>query len=112
MNYLIKEFYSTVCHQDGSKCIFIGADSMLICARCAGIYLGGFLTGVLSLFIININLNKKILFFSAIPMVLDVSLTSLGVYSYSKTVAFSTGLILGSVIYYFIISELENFLIN
>lgn len=112
MNYIMKEFYSTVCHQDGSKCIYIGADSMLICARCTGIYLGGFVTGLLSLFILNFNLNKRILFYSAVPMILDVALNTLGVYPYSKTIAFSTGLILGSVIYYFIISEIENFIIN
>jgi uncharacterized membrane protein len=85
---------------------------MFICARCAGIYLGGFIAGFLSLFIINIKLNKNILFYSAIPMIIDVGLTSFGVYPYSKTIAFSTGIMLGSTIYYFIINELEQFILN
>ena len=112
MNFILKEFYSTVCHQDNSKCLLIGADSIFVCARCAGIYLGGFIAGVLSLFIIKISLKKKILFYSAIPMIVDVALSSLGVYPYSKAVAISTGLILGSTIYIFIINELEKFIIN
>jgi len=81
---------------------------MLVCARCAGIYFGGLIAGLSSLFIALPSTTRRVLFFALIPLIMDVSLTFTGVYSYSQFVAFATGLTFGSVLYLLGISELEN----
>jgi len=47
-------------------------------------------------------ISLKYLLPSFLPLILDVILVNLGLYAYSKPLAFSTGFVLGSVgIYYF-----------
>lgn len=106
-NFVITRFYSTVCHQEGFKCISINNSSMLVCARCAGIYFGALIAAVSSLFIIRSLISKRFLLISILPLVTDVFLISLGIYPYSKSLAFVTGIIFGSTIYYYIIAEIE-----
>lgn len=45
---------------------------------------------------------------AALPLLADVLFTFTGIYDYSKYLALSTGLILGSGVYLFLISEIEN----
>jgi uncharacterized membrane protein len=112
INYVLKRFYSTVCHQEGFKCISIGQATMLVCARCAGIYFGAFITSISSLFIIVPFISKKLLMISILPLMMDVFLTTSGVYTYSQFLSFVTGIIFGMVIYLFTILELEKFILN
>ncbi len=103
--------FSKVCHQNPEKLINVGGQSF-VCARCVGIYTGGFISSLLILFSSRLNFfDNKYLILSFIPVILDVGAVNLGIYSYSKTSALITGLILGSsVIYYFyksIFSQLE-----
>ena len=81
---------------------------MLVCSRCAGIYTGALIAGLLSLLVTLPEINKKILILSTIPLAMDVFFIFTGVYTYSRSIAFSTGLAFGSIIYLLIISELEN----
>ena len=85
---------------------------MLVCSRCAGIYIGGLIAGLFSLLVTLPEINKKILILSTIPLTMDVFFTFTGVYTYSRSIAFSTGLAFGSIIYLLIISELENLFSN
>ena len=111
-NYFLKKMYSRVCHQENGKCIIIANDSMLVCARCAGIYFGALITGLLFLFRSIPSLKIKVLIISSIPLLLDVCFTFLGVYKYSQTIAAITGLAFGGVVYLFLLSELENLFSN
>jgi uncharacterized membrane protein len=106
--FLLKNLYSKVCHQKSFKCIEINNALMLVCARCTGIYFGILLTGLLTLFNKIRLLSNKILMLAALPLLADVLFTFTGIYDYSKYLALSTGLILGSGVYLFLISEIEN----
>jgi len=111
-NYLLNKTYSRVCHQESSKCILIGSESMLVCARCAGIYFGALITGLLFLFNRIPELKIKLLVIASIPLFLDVCLIFLGAYKYSQTIALITGLAFGSIVYLFLLSEIENIFLN
>jgi len=112
LSFLLSRFYSNVCHQETTKCISIGSTSMLVCARCAGIYSGAFISGLFSLMMFTRNISRKVLILSIIPLGLDVFFTMIHLYSYSQAVAFSTGLVFGSIVYLVIISELDNLTFN
>jgi uncharacterized membrane protein len=110
--FLLLKIYSTVCHQESAKCISIGGASMLVCARCAGIYAGALTAGLLSLILIVPSISRRIFMLSLIPLLIDVFFTFTGVYNYSQGLAFATGLIFGNVVYLFLLSELENLFSN
>lgn len=111
-NFLLSKIYSTVCHQESAKCISIGSTSMLVCARCAGIYAGALIAGLLSLLTNRPSISRRVLIFSSIPLAIDVFLTFTGVYKYSQSLAFTTGLAFGGIVYLLILSELENLFFN
>ena len=110
--FLLSKIYSTVCHQESAKCISISGASILVCARCAGIYTGALTAGLLSLVLIVPSISRRIFLLSMIPLVIDVFFTFTGVYNYSQGMAFATGLIFGNVVYLFLLSELENLFSN
>ena len=112
INFLITKLYSTVCHQESMKCISIDNKSMLVCARCAGIYNGALIAAISSLFIIRPLNNKRLLLISIIPLLTDVFLVSLGIYSYSRIISFITGIVFGSIIYLFILAEIEKLILK
>ena len=105
----LKKIYHTVCHQLDEKTFSINGEKLLVCARCTGIYLGALISSIASLiFIRNISIKMKLLYFSMIPMLIDVLSTTLGVYTYSKELAFFTGLFFGSVVFIYILAAIEN----
>ncbi|MCU7490213.1 MAG: DUF2085 domain-containing protein [Ignavibacteria bacterium] len=110
--YLFSELcYSHVCHQITEKTIFILGRPLLVCSRCFGIYAGLFAASLFSLFIsVKRPLRKKYLIFAGIPMLLDVMLYSVNIYNYSKITAFLTGLLLGSVGFFYILGAFEKFI--
>ena len=110
--YFTSVFFSKVCHQDITKCISFGNAEMLVCARCAGIYIGALISAISSLLIIINPVEKRYLLLSSFPLLMDVIFVTLGVYSYSKLVSFATGIIFGSVIYLAIILEFEKIIGN
>jgi len=112
INFSIERIYSRVCHQQDSKCISIAETKMLICARCAGIYFGALVTLFFMFFRSTPKLTLGLFVISVIPLLLDVFLTNLNLYEYSKPIAFSTGLIFGSIVCLFLLSEIENLFLN
>ncbi len=107
----LKKIYSEFCHQIDYKTINLFGYKLLVCARCTGIYIGGFISSVYFIFRkTNIELNKKIFYTAALLMLTDVIFTTLGIYNYSKAIAFSTGLFFGSVVFVYILTLLDNFL--
>ena len=94
----LENTYSTVCHQQEEKLLNFNGYKTLVCARCTGIYLGALFSSFGLLFLkLKNSLNIKFLMFASIPMLGDVILYSTGIYTYSKTVALITGLLLGSI---------------
>jgi len=87
----------------------IADQSMFVCARCTGIYLGALMLGLITF---NYKIGRfglNILLVAFVPLFIDVFFTSFGIYTYSKFIALLTGLIFGSVVYLFLIDELENY---
>lgn len=110
---LLEKIYSSFCHQSNEKTFVIFGSSMLVCARCAGIYFGAFISAFLIIFIqIKFINNIKFLYAACIPMIFDIIFYSIGIYNYSKTFAFITGLIFGSIIIIFIYDALNKILLK
>lgn len=109
---LFLKTFSAVCHQDHDKSIILGKQ-IFVCARCAGIYTGTFLSCTSLIFRTGIRIkNIKFLFLTAILILMDVLLVNAGVYNYSHFVAFITGLFFGFIIYQQFFSLVEDFVIE
>ena len=109
INQLLGYNYSIVCHQSESSEINLGGAHLLVCARCTGIYLGALFTAIIMLFNLSrIKLSLiPFIIFSA-PLVIDAFAVRLHIYSYSKTVAFITGLLFGAIVLFYILDSIEN----
>ena len=109
---VLKYNYSIVCHTETEKLIEIGGLRTLTCARCTGIYFGAFLSSLCILIIKNLNISTKLLLLASIPMFLDVILYTLDIYNYSKIIALTTGLLLGSIGFIYIHDAIKNLFIK
>jgi uncharacterized membrane protein len=97
-----------VCHQQEMKLLELFGFNSMVCSRCAGIYIGVLISSFLLLFVkVNENIDIKFLLLSAVPLTLDVIFYNLELYNYSKPIAFSTGLFLGSAGFYYFYVGLE-----
>jgi len=112
INYILKRIYSPVCHQDYNKSIIINSNAMLVCARCAGIYFGALIAGLSALLFQFTSIKIKTLLILIVPLIVDVTFTTVGIYPYSKTLAFITGLVFGSIVSLFLLCEIENLFLN
>ena len=94
----VERIYSTVCHQQPEKLIQYGEHTTMVCARCTGIYIGGLAVSLYFIFNSQINIkNGKLIILASVPMVIDVILYKVGLYNYSKIIAFISGAVFGSV---------------
>ncbi|MCF8414298.1 MAG: DUF2085 domain-containing protein [Melioribacteraceae bacterium] len=104
---------SNICHQDSQKLIEFGQYSTMVCARCFGIYLGGAASLVLVFISCFSDVPRlKLLAGTSFILLSDVLLVNIGVYNYSKTLAFITGFLLGSVGFLYFYIPLEKFIIE
>lgn len=105
----LKLCYSHVCHQLDSKTFSINGYKLFVCARCTGIYFGAFFASFLSLFIkLKNEHNINYLVYFSLPLIFDVIFTTFNLYSYSKLLAMSTGILFGSIIFIYILETIEN----
>ncbi|MBI9072239.1 MAG: DUF2085 domain-containing protein [Melioribacteraceae bacterium] len=103
ISLLSDNVYSNVCHQNPGRLISESGNHSMVCSRCAGIYSGVLLFSIILLFLCSKSgLSIYPLFIGLLPMLADVILTSLDIYEYSKTIAFITGLLSGSVVIFYI----------
>jgi uncharacterized membrane protein len=109
IEFFFTSLYSTVCHQQGEKCISFGAMQLLVCARCAGIYFGALLSALLIFSLKEIPIDENVLLVALLIFVADVLLVNLGIYQYSQTISFIAGLLFGASVYIYLMRELENF---
>jgi len=106
----IKDGYSLVCHQNTAKLIELNCGHTLTCARCTGIYLGFLSSSFIFLFKNKIeHLPIILLFLASSPVIVDVIFKTAGFYSYSKLIAFSTGLLFGSTLFLYFYKSTINF---
>ena len=106
----IDKVYSLVCHQNADKSFFISGEKLEVCARCTGIYTGGLIFSIIAIMMPGIRSgSKNLLLLSMIPIALDVFLYWVGIYDYSKWIAFSTGFVLGSVSILYIFKGIEEY---
>ena len=109
----LKKNYSLLCHQDHLKLISCGSYETLVCARCAGIYIGALFASFINLFLRKSpSIGRNLLFFSSIPMLSDVLATTLKFYNYSKIAAFLTGILFGIISFSYFYSALLELLIE
>ncbi len=109
----LKKNYSLVCHQDEHKLISFASTNTFVCARCTGIYLGLlFTSAIFLLFKTAKKMELKFLILASMPMISDVILHSLNFYPYSKTIAFTTGLLFGSVGFLYLYNGLNQLFIE
>ena len=109
VEFILTKLYSIVCHQQSDKCISFDGIQLLVCGRCTGIYLGAFLTSIIVFTFKETFIKEKLVLAALFFLLTDVMLVTIGVYQYSKTIAFSLGLLFGLVVYLYLMSELENF---
>ena len=106
---ILKRIYGTVCHQRIEKTFFLDGSRLLVCARCTGIYTGALIFSLLSIFFFKrLSFGIKLLYAAMLPIFLDVVFTTLGIYPYTKIIAFITGLFFGSVVFLYILAAIEN----
>lgn len=106
--------FSVLCHQRPDRSYFIDGHKLGVCSRCTGIYAGFALTLlgyplVRSLRTITTP-PRKWLFLAALPLLIDFSLTFVGLWENTHTSRLLTGLLLGSVAVFYVmpgISELS-----
>lgn len=110
---IVKNTYSLVCHQDPAKLINLSCGNSFVCARCLGIYTGLLINSFLHIFH-EIKLKKDFLLvlFATVPMFVDVVSVAAGIYEYSKTLAFITGLLFGSILFLYLYNGLQNLIIE
>jgi uncharacterized membrane protein len=85
---------------------------MLVCSRCAGIYIGSLAAGLSAMIFTIPEIKIKVLLVSSIPLAADVLFNVSGLYDYSRLIAFSTGMLLGITLYLFLMNEIENLFPN
>ena len=106
---VLSKTYSVVCHQSEKALIYFNDYPTMVCARCLGIYFGALLLLLFTIvksFSTNFDLNP--LFILSAPMFIDAIAVRLGLYTYSKKIAFITGLIFGAIILFYILETIES----
>lgn len=108
-----KQLYSVVCHQQIERSFECGNFHLLVCARCTGIYLGSAIASFIIIFFGKpTKVKTKWLIFFSLPMLLDVLLLTFGIYDYNKSASSITGLLFGSIVFIYILSAIENLLLQ
>lgn len=102
----LKYNYSLVCHIETEKLFSIFGYNTLVCSRCVGIYFGSFFSSILIIARANRYISRKSFLLLSLPLLLDVTFTSLGIYGYSKIMALITGFLLGSAGFIYIHVEI------
>ena len=109
INQILSYNYSLVCHQSENAAIHFGNEQLLVCARCAGIYIGALFIAIAMLFnLIKFRLTLNLFFLFTFPLIFDAITVRLSIYPYSKYIAFITGLLCGAIIFLYILDTLKN----
>jgi len=98
--------FGLLCHQLPERSFFIAGQKFAVCSRCTGLYFG--FAGTLLFYPLLKSLrrtdlpSRKWLIITAIPLLIDFSLTFLGIWENTHATRFLTGLLLGSVVVFYV----------
>ncbi len=107
MIFLSEIVFTPVCHQNPEKLFHIFNTSCQLCSRCTGIYIGALISSIAVLFIPLKRISTKYLFASIAINLLDGIFYNIGIYSYNHNLTFATGLLFGSLVFYYFRVEIE-----
>lgn len=93
--YIVKLFYGKVCHQIENRCFVILNSTMLICARCFGIYTGFLIIFILGFFEkFSLSFRKRNFFyFLFLPIIIDLIMEKVFYIDLTNTIRYFTGLL-------------------
>ena len=102
----IYQAFGVFCHQRPDRSYFLDGHKFAVCARCTGLYFGFAFTLLLYPLLRSLrNTNtppRSLLFLSALPLLIDFSLTFFGVWENTHTSRLLTGALLGSVTVFYV----------
>jgi len=103
----IYAFYGISCHQIPSRSFFIFDHQIAICARCFSFFASMFVFGLL-LSLKNLRpLNRKIAFFLALPILVDVLLQMLGIKESTHLLRVTTATLLALSLSFYIYPRIK-----
>lgn len=98
--------FGIFCHQRPDRSYFIDGHKLAVCSRCTGLYAGFALTLLIYPLLRSLRSAvtppRKVLFLAALPLLIDFSLTFLGIWENTHTSRLLTGALLGSVTVFFV----------
>jgi uncharacterized membrane protein len=98
--------FGLLCHQLPERSFFIAGHKFAVCSRCTGVYLGFVVT--LALYPLLKSLRRtdlparKWLIAASVPLLIDFGVTFFGVWENTHTTRFLTGMLLGSVMVFYV----------
>ena len=108
--FVVYHSFSTLCHQLPERSFFIAGHQFAVCARCTGLYFGFALVVLLYPLLRSLRSTHlphvKWLFYAAVPLAVDFSLTFLGIWENTHTTRLLTGLLLGGAAVFFVMPGL------
>jgi uncharacterized membrane protein len=104
--------FSPLCHQRPDRSFYLEGHKLGVCARCTGIYFGFALTLLAYPLVRSLRTTstpaRKWLFFAALPLLIDFSLTFFGIWENTHTSRLLTGLLLGSVAVFYVMPGISD----
>ncbi|HET6979165.1 MAG TPA: DUF2085 domain-containing protein [Pyrinomonadaceae bacterium] len=98
--------FGIFCHQRPDRSYFIDGHKLAVCSRCTGLYVGFAFTLLIYPLVRSLRSAvtppRKLLFLAALPLIVDFSLTFLGIWENTHTSRLLTGALLGSVTVFFV----------
>jgi len=102
--------FSYVCHQIPERSFHLENHKFAVCSRCTGLYVGFALTALGYPFVRSLKETRTPgitwLLLSAVPLVVDFSLTYFGIWQNTHLTRFVTGALLSSVAVFYIVPGL------
>lgn len=113
--FLMNLFYKPTCHQIPNRCFSIAGNSMSICTRCTGIYIGMIVGGIIYRYIaislknwLRKRPNGLILpILLALPLFVDGTLAKIAIHDSSNIFRLLTGILFGLAVVSLIFPDIE-----
>lgn len=98
--------FGLLCHQLPERSFFIAGQKFAVCSRCTGLYFGFAATLLFYPLLKSLRRtdlpSRKWLIATAIPLLIDFGLTFFGIWENTHATRFVTGLLLGSVVVFYV----------
>lgn len=101
-------FYGISCHQISSRSFFIFGHQLAICVRCFSFYASLLVFGLLVSLKTFLSLNRRIAFFLALPIIMDVLLQTLGIKESTHLLRVTTAVLLSLSISFYIYPRIQS----